>query len=476
MNYIPQDKRKKILFIADDIRTTSGVAGMAREIVLGTSGHFNWVCIGGSIKHPENGKQLDLSQDVNNHLGITDAYVKLYPTDGYGTADLIRALVDHEKCDAVMMFTDPRYYVWLFQIENELRTKVPFIYLNIWDDLPAPLYNEPYYESCDALLAISKQTFNINKIVLGEKAKNKIIKYVPHGINTKFFFPIGVNHEKYKELQDFKKNLLGKEFDLTILYNARNIRRKSTSDLILAFKLFCDKIGKEKASKVALVLHTQGVDDHGTNLHAVKELLDENSDLNIIINENMYSVEHMNLLYNSADCVALFSSNEGWGLSMTEALATGKMIIGTVTGGIQDQMRFEDENGNWIEFNEDFCSNHFGTYKKCGSWAMPLFPSNISLVGSPPTPYIFDDRCDFREAAVVLENVYNLGKDEIAKRGLEGYVWATGDEAKFTADKMNMTIMDSIDELFSTWKPRSKFELIKIKEYPKKKLRHKLVY
>ena len=50
--------------------------------------------------------------------------------------------------------------------------KIPIVYLNIWDDYPAPRYNEAFYESCDALLmGISKQTVNINKIVLGEKAE-----------------------------------------------------------------------------------------------------------------------------------------------------------------------------------------------------------------------------------------------------------------------------------------------------------------
>lgn len=477
MSYIPQNQRKKILFIADDIRTTSGVAGMAREIVLGCAKHFNFVCIGGSIKHPENGKQLDLSQDVNKHIGIDDAYVRLYPTDGYGSPELIKALVDHEKVDAIMMFTDPRYYIWLFQIENELRSKVPFIYLNIWDDLPAPLYNEPYYESCDALLAISKQTENINKLVLGDKAKNKIIKYVPHGINTNIFFPIGDTHPKFKELTEFKKNLLGdKKYDFVLLYNARNIRRKSTSDLMVAFKLFCDRIGKDKASKVALVLHTQPVDEHGTNLIAVRDLIDENENLNIIFNDAPYSVEQMNLLYNSVDTVTLVSSNEGWGLSLTEGLVTGKMIIAGVTGGMQDQMRFEDKDGNWIKFDSEFCSNHFGTFKKCGIWAEPVFPNNMSMVGSPLTPYIWDDRMDFRDITKAIENVYNLSPEERKRRGEEGLKWATSDEAGFTAEKMCIRSQEAIDQLFTTWKPRPKFEFIKIQEYPKKKIKHKLVY
>mgnify|MGYP003335272251 CR=1 FL=1 len=41
------------------------------------------------------------------------------------------------------------------------------------------------------------KTVNINKIVLGDKAKTKIIKYVPHGLNENIFFTIDEKHEKY---------------------------------------------------------------------------------------------------------------------------------------------------------------------------------------------------------------------------------------------------------------------------------------
>ena len=189
--YIPQSQRKKILFLCDDIRMTSGISTMAREIVLGTAHRYNWANVGGAIQHPDKGKRLDLNADTNKHAGIEDASVYLYPIDGYGSPELIRQLIDLEKPDAIMFFTDPRYWVWLFHMEQELRKKVPFIYLNIWDDLPYPMYNKSFYESCDALLAISKQTENINRCVLGEEiASEKIIKYVPHGINEDSFFPI----------------------------------------------------------------------------------------------------------------------------------------------------------------------------------------------------------------------------------------------------------------------------------------------
>ena len=186
-SYIPKEQRKKILLLCDDIRFTSGIATIAREMVVGTSHAFNWANIGGAIDHPEKGKRLDLSQDTNKFNEIDDSNVVIYPTSGYGDPNMVRTLLDLEKPDVLMFFTDPRYWTWLFQMENEIRRKIPMIYLNIWDNYPAPLYNESFYESCDGLMSISKQTHNINKIVLGDKAKNKVLDYIPHGINEKMF-------------------------------------------------------------------------------------------------------------------------------------------------------------------------------------------------------------------------------------------------------------------------------------------------
>jgi glycosyltransferase involved in cell wall biosynthesis len=112
-------------------------------------------------------------------------------------------------------------------------------------------------------------------------------------------------------------------------------------------------------------------------LQAVKDMLFGNEkQYNIVFSTAKNPSNVMNLLYNAADVCALISSNEGWGLSLTEAMMCGKPIIATVTGGMQDQMRFEDEDGNWIKFTEEFGSNHRGKYKKHGIWAYPVFPSN----------------------------------------------------------------------------------------------------
>jgi glycosyltransferase involved in cell wall biosynthesis len=473
-HYIPQEQRKKILILSDDIRTTSGIATMTREMVLGTCHHFNWINLGATIKNPDEGKRIDLSEDSNKFNGITDASVFLYPSSGYGTIERVRELLKIEKPDAIMLFTDPRYWEWLWVHEREIRSQVPILYLNIWDSLPYPIYNRGYYDSCDLLMAISKQTENINRVVLGEKAKNKVITYVPHGINEDVFFPIDEKHEKWNELQQFKKQLFnGKEYEFTLMFNSRNIRRKSFPDTLLAWKLFVDGLPEDKKDKVAFIAHTQPVDENGTDLNAVIEMIWGKTPPNVFITGlNRFVPEQMNLLYNCSDAGILISSNEGWGLSLTEAMMCGKPIIANVTGGMQDQMRFEDENGKWIQFTEEFGSNHFGVYKNCGEWAFPVFPSNMSLIGSVPTPYIFDDRADFRDAADQIRVLYDLGKEERTNKGKAARKWVTSDEAMMTSKNMSINVINSIDKTLETFTPRPSYDFIQIDELPAKQNKH----
>jgi len=447
---------------------TSGISTIAREIVIGTAHRFNWVNLGGAINHPDQGKRFDINGDTNKLAGIEDASVILYPINGYGDPNLLRQIINLEKPDALMMFTDPRYWIWLFQMEHEIRKTLPIIYLNIWDDLPYPMYNKSYYESCDALLAISKQTENINKCVLGpELAKEKVIKYVPHGINEEIFFPITSDKSEYLALQEFKKHLYGeKNYTFTLLYNARNIRRKCVPDLMLAWKIFIDNLPEQEAEKCALVLHTQIADENGTDLQAVKEMLfGYDKKYNLIFDQGRHPANVMNLLYNSTDGTILISSNEGWGLSLTEAMMCGKPIIATVTGGMQDQMRFEDENGEWIKFTEDFGSNHFGKYTKHGEWAYPVFPSNHSLVGSIPTPYIFDDRAepsDIAEQIKALWTTKTSSPHEYEQKCKSAYEWVTSDESMMSARLMCKNVIDGIEETFEKWQPRHSYELIEL--------------
>jgi len=156
-------KKKKILLLSDDLRMHSGIATMSRELVLGTVHHYDWVQIAGAIKHPEQGKIVDMKEAVDKLNGRNDNYLRLYPVDGYGDEEILFQIMSLEKPDAIMHFTDPRFWGWLYNIENQIRARIPLTYLDIWDDLPYPMWNKPFYKCCDALFAISKQTDNINK-------------------------------------------------------------------------------------------------------------------------------------------------------------------------------------------------------------------------------------------------------------------------------------------------------------------------
>ena len=473
--YIKQQDRKKILLLTDDIRVHSGVAQIGREMVLHTCHHYNWCQMAGAVKHPDAGKVTDMGEEMSKKTGVKDAYCKLYPVNGYGDPESLKQVIKIEQPDAIFLITDPRYFIWVFQMENEIRRKIPIVYLNIWDNYPAPMYNKEYYESCDALFGISKQTVNINKLVLGNKSKGKIIKYIPHGLNDKIFKPLDKTDEK---LINFEKTVTGtnEKINFKLLFNSRNIRRKNVCDLLMAWRLFTDKLSKEEAKKCMLILHTEMVHEAGTDLAAVVEYLCPFETCKVRISEQKLSSDDMNLLYNMVDGVALLSNAEGWGLALTEGLLTGKPIIATVTGGMQDQMRFEDKNGNWIDFDDQIPSNHKGTYKKHGEWAFPVFPTSRTIVGSPMTPYIYDDQHRHEDAAEQIYKLWSMSSKEREEAGKKGREWALGDEAGFTSEKMAKRIEEGLDELFNTWKPRKRFELIKDTDYEPRVLPHNIEY
>lgn len=140
---------------------TSGIATMAKELVLGTVHKYDWVQLGASIQHPELGKVIDLNDDIRQRTGVTDANVKIIPYNGYGDIGIIRKLLAEEKPDAILHFTDPHYWEWLYDNEHEIRQQVPILYWHVWDNGPIPNYNSNYYASCDAIFCISKLTYGI---------------------------------------------------------------------------------------------------------------------------------------------------------------------------------------------------------------------------------------------------------------------------------------------------------------------------
>jgi glycosyltransferase involved in cell wall biosynthesis len=460
--------KKKILLLADDFRLPSGIGTISKEIIFQTVKHYDWVQLGGALQHPDAGKAFDLSAEVAQETGVADASVKLIPWNGYGDRNILFAIINQEQPDAIFHFTDPRYWTWLYAVEHEIKTTfgIPLIYYSIWDDLPYPMWNAPFYGSCDLIMGISKQSDNIHREVLKQngfdvinydegatiqtdiKANEIVTGFVPHGLNHNIFKPIATDTPEYTQMYENikKKN----DVDFVVMWNNRNIRRKQPGDLIIAFKHFVDQLPADKQSRVALLMHTQAIDDNGTDLRAVAKALAPKC--KILFSEQKLNAPDLNAMYNVADVVVNIGSNEGWGLSSTEAMLAGRPIINNVTGGLQDQCGFTDENGEWIRFDGEFATNHTGKYKTHGEWAKPVFPTNRSLQGSPATPYIFDDRVRFEDVADAIRYWYDTpetSRDQMGQAGRE-FCLTNG----LTSEQMGNKMIDMIDYLFTANKER----------------------
>lgn len=463
---LTKPKKKKVLLLADDMRLHSGVGTMSKELVLNSVHKYDWAQIGGAIKHPDAGKKFDLSEDVRKETGVNDAYVTVYPSDGYGNPDLLRQIIAIEKPDMILHFTDPRFWGWLYQMEHEIRQTMPLMYLNIWDDLPYPHWNEDFYESCDLLMGISKQTVNINDNVCQRKPRTDWdLSYVPHGIDETKYYPIDIEHEEFSKMYDFKTSFFNSTDhpDFIAFFNSRNIRRKGTASLILAYKLFCDRLSKEEAAKCCLVLHTDRVDNNGTDLPAVVKALCP--DYPVKFTDKKFHHSELNYLYNMSNVTCQPSSAEGFGLSMCESLMSGTPIIATCIGGLQDQMGFMKEDGSYLkveDYTTDFPSNSNFKYTKHGEWSFPL-KANLSLQGSPPTPYIYDSAPSIEQLRDRLKEVHDLGFDECKRRGKLGREFAMREDIGMTAKLMGKNFVDSVETFFENWKPRERFTVMNTK-------------
>jgi glycosyltransferase involved in cell wall biosynthesis len=458
--WLPKEQRKKILLLSDDIRVHSGIGVMSREIVEQTCGVFNWAQVGAAVNHPEAGKVVDVSKDVSIQTGVEDASVRIYPQNGYGNSALIRQLLETEKPDAILHFTDPRYWIWLYQIEHEIRQKIPMMFYTIWDSAPAPKYNKNFYRSDDGLFCISKQTYALVNSVLGpDEAREKVVTYLPHGIDTKKFFPItSDNVESTELLNNIKQETLqGLDIDFMVFYNARNLRRKMTSDVLLAYNHFLMQLPEDARERCRLVMHTQPVDDNGTDLPTV--IRDVTPNIKVIFSNQKVDSKVLNALYNLADVTINLASNEGFGLGTAESLLAGTPILVNVTGGLQDQCGFMDDDGNYLDvathYTTEWPSNHDGRYKKHGEWALPVFPVSRALQGSPLTPYIFDDRCSWEDAGNRLMELYTMGRGELGRQ----YALGPG---MFTADKMGELFVEHINKTMENFTPRNRYTLLKV--------------
>lgn len=471
-------QRKKILLCSDDILTTSGVAQMSKNIITGLASEYDWIQLAASQQKVDH-VVYDVSDIVNEAAGISNSNVKLYPVQGYGNKYILENILEFEKPDAIIIFTDPRFWDWLFKMENIIHQKynIPIIYYSIWDNLPYPVWNKSAYSSCDALIAINKQTHLIHQQVLKLEPKIKVVdltkesnyeiekdtillNYAPHGIDSKLFYPITEETEEYINFHEFKTQFLNHyEVKRVFFWTNRNITRKRPIDVMLGFKKFCDRINNsdrpETSDDFLLLMHTNPFDQNGSNLIEVAKNLCKGCKIGF--SAKKISTKEMNYYYNISDLTINIAENEGFGLSSAESMMAGVPVINTVTGGLQDQMDFD------FEPTIENPSNNIGITRSHGEWAFPIWPSAQIHNGSQTTPFIMADCVSsFQLADELYSIVTNIPQEELRELGLKGRQFLLSDKSKMSIDYMCTTIKDTVNLIIDKYKTRSRIELNKI--------------
>ena len=424
-------KKKKILVISDHPLSPSGVGTQTKYFIeaLLKTGRYKFVCLGGAIKH-------------NNYNPIKvepwmDDWV-IYPIDGYGNHETIRSVLQKEKPDLLWFMTDPRFYEFLWEIENEVRAHIPMVYYHVWDNKPVPYFNKAWYDSNDEVVTISKVTDDIVRAASPEAYGRRI----PHAVNSSVFYKFTSADDKARA-EGLRKQILDVSVNhqspnkKIFFWNNRNARRKQSGTLIWWFKEWLDKVGHDKAT---LLMHTDARDPHGQDLPHLIEHLGV-TDGQVLISTNKIPPEELANMYNAADYTINISDAEGFGLATLESLSCGTPIIVNMTGGLQEQVT----NG-----------------KEWFGWGIQ--PSSKTVIGSLQVPYIYEDRINQGEFEEILSKAIKNSKKSYEKMSKGGLNHVKENYSFEGFENQWVEFIDETIEKHGSWETRKNYSRWTLKE------------
>ena len=402
-------KKKKVVIFSDHALCTSGVGVQTRHLIEGLlkkyPGEWSFRQFGAAIKH------------ANYDTVVVNEDFIIKPIDGFGNPELMRVTLATEKPDIILLFTDPRFFIWLFEMEDEIHQICPLAWWHVWDNYPSPTFNDPLYEATDLINCHSYLTYEMCNKKHSEKTN-----FVPHTLPKDIFYPFSDS-----ERQNAKQQLLGpKRMDhFTVLWINRNARRKRPGDLLWAWSMFMKKLEKKHGRQNAtLVLHTDPTDQEGPNLFTVTDHLGIRDC--VVFSTERVDFTHINALHNISDCCINISYAEGFGLATLEAMQTGTPIIALKTGGMTRQVvDYRDGSENGV--------------------ALPV--ELQSLVGSQTVPYIYEDYVSPETVADALMKMYDMGDEDRHKLGQKSREYVLSDFShETTIDLWHETLSSTIEK------------------------------
>jgi glycosyltransferase involved in cell wall biosynthesis len=174
----------------------------------------------------------------------------------------------------------------------------------------------------DEVVTYTEYAKGVMKCLISDTLFKKI-RVIPHGTNTTDFYPYS-EADKLKA----KAEMFGSE-DIFVFGSVnRNQVRKDFGSLIMGFAMFKHTSG----ANALLYLHCNPIDPMGINIYRLCERVGLEVGKDVILpkdfsENNGCTLEELNKIYNSFDCFITTTTSEGWGLTITEAMATKTLVV-----------------------------------------------------------------------------------------------------------------------------------------------------
>jgi len=434
------DNKIKILTLSDHPLSPSGVGTQTKYIIEGLlkTGRYQIISFGGAVKHE------DYTPTKTEEWG--EDWI-IFPVDAYGTPDQVRSVISQTRPDIMYFMTDPRFYGWLWNIENEVRAHIPMVYYHVWDNFPYPKFNSISYSSNDHVAAISKVTHNILETLVPDVPST----YIPHAVDTEIFKKIDDN-----AMVEFRKEHLSNPEKTVFFWNNRNARRKQSGVLVWWFKEFLDTVGHDKAT---LIMHTDPKDVHGQDLEHIMNRL-ELTNGEVMLSKEKISPQQLALMYNMADCTINIADAEGFGLATLESLACETPIIVTMTGGLQEQVTVTDKVTQEVMEERNKTADSVTLYEH----GIGIEPSSKSVIGSQEVPYIYEDRLAKEDFLAAMKMFYDLSSAEKQQLGATGRAHVENNYNFDNYVKQWDELFIAVHENCGSWETRKNYKTYEFKE------------
>ena len=384
-NMPDENKKIKMLIFADSPSVATGFGKVTKGIFKNLA---------------ETGKYEITIFGINDRGGWKDPVehpYKVYPTAGAGSQDiygfnrLISILRGKDweikiPWDIVFTLNDPFIFEMpLMGYDQGLMHIIKDVLYKLYRETTAPEFwwKLVSYWPVDSQLkgnwvadAVALPDYSVAYTKYGvqeiEKANKSLVKpseiknlsYIYHGTDVEDFFGVTPEEKKEFKMKFFKKNNINPDtFIVTCV--ARNQMRKDIPRVMKIFREF-----QKRRPDSFLYIHAKNEDAHGSLLEFARSFgLEQGRDWTIPSNFNEsigFPVSALNLIYNASDVVISTSHGEGWGLPITEAMATKTISLAPNHTSIREIFGTEDSDYEDLG-NLEKSTTIRGIPIKCGS-------------------------------------------------------------------------------------------------------------